>query len=59
MKLSTAYKLCKSSIDRNTYEYEDMMGKLDLFVFAGRITEEQYLELIELMDKQEALKQQE
>lgn len=56
MKLSTAYRLCKSSIERNTYEYEDMMGKLDLFVFAGRITEEQYLELIELMDEKEELK---
>lgn len=49
MNLSTAYKLCKSSIDRNTYEYEDMLGKLDLFVFAGRITEEQYLELLGLI----------
>ena len=56
MKLSTAYKLCKSSIERNTYEYEDMMGKLDLFVFAGRITEEQYLELIELMNEKEPQK---
>ena len=56
MKLSTAYRLCKSSIERNTYEYEDMMSKLDLFVFAGRITEEQYLELIELMDEKEEMK---
>lgn len=56
MKLSTAYRLCKSSIERGTYEYEDMMGKLDLFVFAERITEEQYLELIALMDEKEELK---
>lgn len=45
------YKSCKLLIENNKYEHEDMINKLDTFLLANRITEEQYNELIELIDK--------
>lgn len=44
------YKNCKKLIENNRYEYEDMLNKLDVFLFANRITTDEYKELIELMN---------
>lgn len=44
------YKNCKTLIEKDRYEYDDMLAKLDVFLLADRITAEQYRELKELMD---------
>lgn len=44
------YKNCKKLIEAGRYEYDDMMNKLDVFLLGNRITQEQYKELVELMD---------
>lgn len=43
------YTRLKKLIDRGTYNKEDMMNKLDVFLMANRITEEQYQELVGMM----------
>ena len=40
----------KKLISRGAYEKEDMMNKLDVFLMANRITEEQYQELVGMME---------
>ena len=35
---------------RGAYEKEDMMNKLDVFLMANRISEEQYQELVGMME---------
>jgi len=48
------YKLCKTVIKNKTYiSKEDMRIKLDVFLLNNRITNEQYLELKDLMDSQQ------
>lgn len=44
------YKLCKRMIENESYIYDDMLNKLDVFLLANRITSEQYQELKSLMD---------
>ena len=44
------YKNCKLLINKNSYEYEDMLNKLDIFLLGNRITSDQYEELVALMD---------
>lgn len=44
------YKNCKKLIVAGRYEYDDIMNKLDVFLLGNRITQEQYKELVELMD---------
>ena len=39
------YARLKKLISRGAYDKEDMMNKLDVFLMANRITEEQYQEL--------------
>lgn len=46
------YTMCKTLISRNRYVKEDMANKLDLFLLGNRITEEEYRELIILMNKE-------
>lgn len=46
------YKLIKRMIDRGDYERTDMIDKLDVFLLAGRITTEQYTELVGMMPAQ-------
>ena len=43
------YARLKKLIERGTYNKEDMLNKLDVFLMANRITEEQYNELMALM----------
>lgn len=44
------YKVAKMMITNGTYEYNDMLKKLDIFLLGNRITEEQYTELVGLMN---------
>lgn len=46
------YRNCKKLIEAGRYEYSDMMNKLDVFLLGDRVTQEQYTELVALMDSQ-------
>ena len=48
------YQLLKRMITTGNYEKEDMQNKLDIFFAVNRITEEQYLELTELINSKSA-----
>ncbi|WP_195892881.1 hypothetical protein [Bacillus massiliigorillae] len=48
----SCYKLCKTMIEKGNYEYQSMIGKLDAFLLVGRITPDEYTELVGLMDAQ-------
>lgn len=45
------YERCKKLIQNGSYEQEDMLKKLDVFLLADRITTEQYNELVSMMEK--------
>ena len=45
------YARLKKLISRGAYNKEDMMNKLDVFLMANRITEEQYQELVGMMGR--------
>lgn len=47
------YTLLKRMITTGNYEKEDMQNKLDIFFAVNRITDEQYLELTELINSKE------
>ena len=44
-----AYKRCRLLIENGTYNKEEMLDKLDVFLLANRITTEQYNELVQMM----------
>lgn len=44
------YNVCKRLIQNGNFEKEDMTTKLDIFLLNNRITQEQYNELVGLMD---------
>lgn len=44
------YGYCKKIIAKGNYDKQGMTDKLDVFLLAGRITNEEYTELIGLMD---------
>ena len=44
------YNICKKMILNGNYEKEDMMNKLDIYLLKNRITEEQYAELIDMIN---------
>ena len=44
------YTRLKKLITNGAYEKEDTLNKLDVFLMANRITEEQYQELVALME---------
>ena len=44
------YKVAKMMITNGNYEYDDMLRKLDVFLLGNRITQEQYTELVGLMN---------
>ena len=46
------YERCKKLIQNGSYEQEDMIKKLDVFLLADRITTEQYNELVSMMEKE-------
>ena len=45
------YKLTKNLILAGNYNKDEMLEKLDLYMLANRITAEQYLELVGLINK--------
>jgi len=48
----TTYTLCKTVIERKTYKNkEEMMMKLDVFLLNDRITQEQYNELVNILNE--------
>lgn len=44
------YKVCKRLIQNGNYEKEDMLIKLDVFLLNDRITQEQYGELVGMIN---------
>ena len=49
----TTYTLCKKVIENKTYgTKEEMMLKLDVFLLNNRIAQEQYNELVDLLNAQ-------
>lgn len=46
-----AYKLLKIIIARGNYDKEDMMNKLDAYFAFGRITTEEYNELMTIINE--------
>lgn len=44
------YTRIKKIIQSGRYNREDMLGKLDIFLLAGRITIQEYDELAEMME---------
>jgi len=44
------YTYCKKLIEINRYEKEDMLNKLDVFLLNNRITEDEYNELISMIN---------
>ncbi len=45
------YNYCKAIIKRGEYDVDDLKDKLDVFLLANRITQEQYKELTGLIDE--------
>ena len=45
------YNYCKKIIAGGKYDKEEMMDKLDVFLLAGRISDEQYKELVGLLEE--------
>lgn len=49
--MNLTYKACKSQIERKSYvSKEDLQQKLDIFLVNDRITQDQYTELIGLLE---------
>ena len=48
------YTILKRMITTGNYEKDDMQNKLDVFFAVNRITEEQYLELTNLINSKSA-----
>lgn len=48
--MNTIYELLKRMITTGNYEKADIQNKLDVFFAVGRITQEQYLELTEIIN---------
>jgi hypothetical protein len=46
------YTYCKKIILSGNYDKEDMLNKLDVFLLNNRITQEQYIELVQLINEQ-------
>lgn len=44
------YKVAKMMITNGNYEYNDMLKKLDIFLLGNRISEDQYTELVGLLN---------
>lgn len=44
------YTYCKTIINKGNYDKEELINKLDVFLLANRITEQEYKELIQLIE---------
>ena len=49
-EINMTYRNCKKLIEAGRYEYSDMMNKLDVFLLGDRVTQEQYEELVKMME---------
>lgn len=49
--MNKTYGLCKKLIAAGNYDKADLLDKLDVFLLAGRITDEQYKELVALIEE--------
>lgn len=47
------YGLIKKVIAKGNYDKDDLLNKLDVFLLVGRITDEQYKELAEMLEGSE------
>lgn len=47
--MKATYNNCKTLIEANRYQYQDMMNKLALFLLVNLITQEDFVELTGLM----------
>lgn len=55
VKQLTTYTLCKTVIQKKTYgNKENMMIKLDVFLLNNRITQDEYSELLDLLEQKES-----
>ena len=43
------YKILKRAIERQTYSKEKLQQMLNIYFLVGQLTEEEYLELVELL----------
>ena len=43
------YKILKRAIERQTYSKEKLQQMLNVYCLVGQLTEEEYLELVELL----------
>lgn len=50
------YALCKKLIANNNYDKSELINKLDVFLLAGRISEEEYKELMDLINSNQDIK---
>lgn len=46
------YRLCKQLIENGNYDKDDMLVKLDVFLLNNRISQEEYEELVGLLEDQ-------
>lgn len=46
------YRLCKRIIDRGNYDKDDMMKKLNVFLLNNQLTDEEYQELVNIINAQ-------
>lgn len=46
------YKILKRAIERQTYSKEKLQQMLNIYFLVGQLTEEEYLELVELLAQQ-------
>lgn len=53
------YALCKKLIANGKYDKNELINKLDVFLLAGRITEQEYKELTALVNSEQDIKKQE
>lgn len=51
----STYKMCKTLIEKGRYEKSDMLQKLDIFLLGDRITEEEYNELVAMINEKEVI----
>lgn len=45
------YGYCKKIITKGNYDKADMLDKLDVFLLAGRLTDDEYKELVNMMEE--------
>lgn len=49
--MNLTYRACKSQIERKSYiSKEDIQQKLDIFLIGNRISQEEYTELVDLVN---------